>query len=390
MKRRIGILTSGGDCPGLNMAIKTVVSHATLTYDWEVLGIPYATQGLLEAKGNILDSHGLDLHGIDPLLNMGGTILGSINKGDALAQAKQILAGYQALELDALIAIGGDGSLAILGELARQGNWNLVAIPKTIDNDVAFTERSVGFDTAVNTVTDALNRLTFTAASHDRVMVVEVMGRTAGHLALQAGIAGGADVILIPEIPYSLTKVCQHLKQTRDKWKRKFALIVVAEGAKTETGEISYYTDSLGEVRLRGIGQYITEQIPACSGEQLDTRLTILGHVQRGGIPSAWDRIMAAAFGKAAVDLVAQAHFGRMVAWRNGGVVGVPLELVISRSPTLVSLQSSLVQTARALGIYVGENQFSRSGNGRLSPRSYSLLADPCAINITEESLSTS
>ena len=356
MGKRIGILTSGGDCPGLNMVIRTVVSHATLTYDWEVLGIPYATQGLLEHKASTLNLCGLNLHGIDPLLSMGGTILGSINKGDTQAQAKDIIAGYEALELDALIAIGGDGSLTILRELASQGNWNLVAIPKTIDNDVAFTERSIGFDTAVNTVTDALNRLTFTAASHDRVMVVEVMGRTAGHLALQAGIAGGADVILIPEIPYSLTKVCQKLRELRDHRKRKFAVIVVAEGAKTVTGEISCYTDSLGEVRLRGIGQYITEQLPVCSPERLDTRLTILGHVQRGGIPSAWDRIMAAAFAKAAIDLVAQEQFDRMVAWRNGEVVSIPLEMVINQSPSLVTPQSCFVQTARSLGIYVGES----------------------------------
>ncbi len=356
MGKRIGILTSGGDCPGLNMAIRAVVSHAKLTYDWDVVGIPYATQGLLKCKANILNLHGLDLHGIDPLLSMGGTILGSVNKGDTLAQAEQILAGYQALDLDALIAIGGDGSLAILRELANQGNWNLVAIPKTIDNDVAFTDRSIGFDTAVNTITDALNRLTFTAASHDRVMVVEVMGRTAGHLALQAGIAGGADVILIPEIPYSLAQICQHLKETRDKWKRKFALIVVAEGTKTEAGKTSYYTDSLGEVRLQGIGQYITEQISVCSGEPVDTRLTILGHVQRGGIPSAWDRILAAAFAKTAINLVAQEQFDRMVAWHNGQVTSVPLELVISQSPSLVAPQSDFVQTARSLGIYVGES----------------------------------
>ena len=356
MGKRIGILTSGGDCPGLNMIIRTVVSHATLTYDWQVIGIPYATQGLLEHKAITLNLHGLDLHGIDPLLSMGGTILGSTNKGDTLAQAEQIFAGYQALDLDALIVIGGDGSLAILRELANQGNWPIVAIPKTIDNDVAFTERSVGFDTAVNTVVDALNRLTCTAASHDRVMVVEVMGRTAGHLALQAGIAGGADVILIPEIPYSLPKICQKLSELRAHWQRKFALIIVAEGAKTETGEISCYTDSLGEVRLRGIGQYITEQIPACSPERVETRLTILGHVQRGGIPSAGDRLIAAAFGKAAIDLVAQEQFERMVAWHNGEVISVPLELVISQSPSLVVPDSVFVQTARSLGIYVGES----------------------------------
>ncbi len=178
IQKRLGILTSGGDCPGLNAVIRAVVSHATLTYGWQVVGIPYATRGLLEVKAIPLSLHGLDLRGIDPLLSMGGTILGSINKGDTLAHVDEIMAGYEALELDALIGIGGDGSLAILNQLQNQGNWQFIAIPKTIDNDVALTERVVGFDTAVNTVVDALNRLTFTASSHDRVMIVEVMGRT--------------------------------------------------------------------------------------------------------------------------------------------------------------------------------------------------------------------
>ena len=199
MKKRIGILTSGGDCPGLNCVIRAAVSHATRTYDWQVVGIPYATQGLLERKTVPLSIHGWDLRGIDPLLNMGGTVLGSINKGDTLAHADEILAGYKAIALDALIIVGGDGSLDIIHQLSVLGNWNLIAIPKTIDHDVAFTERAIGFDTAVNTIVDAINRLIFTAASHDRVMIIEVMGRNAGHLALHSGIAGGADVILIPE-----------------------------------------------------------------------------------------------------------------------------------------------------------------------------------------------
>lgn len=358
MTKRIGILTSGGDCPGLNMAIRAVVCHATSAYGWEVLGIPYATQGLLERKAIALNLHGLDLHGIDPLLSMGGTILGSTNKGDTLARIDELDASYRALGLDALIVIGGDGSLTILREVARKGGWNLVGIPKTIDNDVALTERAIGFDTAVNTVTDALTRLTYTAASHDRVMVVEVMGRTAGHLALNSGIAGGADAILIPEIPYSVPKLCQKLQELRDKWGRKFALVVVAEGAKTAEGALSCYTDSLGEVRLRGIGQYITEQIPACSSTPIETRLTILGHVQRGGIPSAGDRALAAAFGTAAVDLVAREQFDRMVAWQNGEVVSVPLEAVIAQSPALVDPNGCLVQTARDLDIYIGENEY--------------------------------
>ncbi|MUG99076.1 ATP-dependent 6-phosphofructokinase [Scytonema sp. UIC 10036] len=355
-RKRIGILTSGGDCPGLNAVIRAVVSHATLTYNWEVLGISYATQGLLEGKAMALTMHGLDLRGIDPLLSMGGTILGTINKGDTLARASEIIAGYEALELDALIGIGGDGSINILHNLACQGNWNFVAIPKTIDNDVALTERSVGFDTAVNTITDALNRLTFTAASHDRVMIVEVMGRKAGHLALQAGIAGGADVILIPEIPYSIENVCKHLDQLRDRWGRKFAIIVVAEGIEPIKPSFDCSDRELCKPTPDcGIGQYIADQIAHCSTKKIETRVSVLGHIQRGGIPCALDRLVATAFGKAAVDLVAQGQFDQMVAWQNGQVVAVPLQQVILQSPAPVNTESYLVETARALGIYVGE-----------------------------------
>jgi ATP-dependent phosphofructokinase / diphosphate-dependent phosphofructokinase len=354
-RKRIGILTSGGDCPGLNAVIRAVVNHATLTFGWEVLGIPYATEGLLERKASVLNLHGLDLHGIDPLLGMGGTILGSINRGDTLEHAHEIIAGYQALGLDALIAIGGDGSLAILRDLAHKGNWNLVGIPKTIDNDLALTERAIGFDTAVNTITDALNRLTYTAASHDRVMLVEVMGRAAGHLALHAGIAGGADVILIPEIPYSIANLCQKIAELRDKWGRRFAIVVVAEGVTTETGTTSVYTDSLGQVCLRGIGQYIAEQVAHWSASKIDTKVTVLGHVQRGGMPSAIDRIIATAFGKAAVDLIAQGQYDQMVTWQRGEVVNIPLEDVLRQSPSPVNPNDFLVQTARALGVYIGE-----------------------------------
>ncbi len=348
MQGKLGILTSGGDCPGLNAVIRAVVSHATLTYGYQVVGIPYATQGLLDHKAMPLNIHGLDLRGIDPLLCMGGTILGSINQGNTLARIDEVLEGYQALELDALIGIGGDGSLKILHQLARQGNWQLIAIPKTIDNDVALTERAVGFDTATNTITDALNRLMFTAASHDRVMVVEVMGREAGHLALQAGIAGGADAILLPEIPYSIDALCQHLTELRDRWGRRFAIVVTAEG-----------TDPVQDVDVIshptcGIGQYIGEAIGHCSPIPLDIRVSVLGHIQRGGIPSALDRLVASAFGKVAVDLIAQGQTQQMVAWQNGQVVGVPLEAVVAQSPLLVDPTSYLVQTASSLGIYVG------------------------------------
>lgn len=359
-QKRIGILTSGGDCPGLNAVIRAVVSHATLTYNWEVVGIPYATQGLQGRKSVALNVNGLEQHGIDPLLSMGGTILGSINKGNTKEQAEEIIKGYYDLGLDALIAIGGEGSLAILSKLAEKGGWKMVGVPKTIDNDVPFTERSVGFDTAVNTITDAMYRLAFTAASHDRVMVVEVMGREVGHLALHAGIAGGADVILIPEIPYSIDSICRKITELRDRWGRRFSLIVVAEGAKTAEGEFRSYTDALGEVRLRGIGEYIADQVAKCSGAE--ARVTVLGHVQRGGVPSALDRLIATGFGKAAVDLVAGENFGQMVAWCNGTVCYVPLTEVFAHSPMPVDPQGFLLQTARSLGVYVGELETDGSG----------------------------
>jgi 6-phosphofructokinase len=353
MKKRIGILTSGGDCPGLNCVIRAVVSHATRTYDWEVVGIPYATQGLLERKTVPLSIHGWDLRGIDPLLSMGGTILGSISKGDTLAHANKILAGYQAIAIDALIAISGNGSLNIIHQLAVLGHWNLIAIPKTIDHDVAFTERSIGFDTALNTIVDAINRLIFTAASHDRVMIIEVMGRSTGHLALYSGIAGGADVILIPEVPYTIRGICHHLTELRDRWQKKFAIIVVAEGISTCLEDAN--NPSISTNTKYGQGQYIAEKIANCSHHLIDTRVSVLGHIQRGGIPSALDRLTASMFGKVAVDLIAQNKYDQMLAWQNGKVATFPIQDVIAKNPSLVNPQGDLVQTARSLGIYIGE-----------------------------------
>jgi 6-phosphofructokinase 1 len=353
MKKRIGILTSGGDCPGLNCVIRAVVSHATRTYDWEVVGIPYATQGLLERKTVPLSIHGWDLRGIDPLLSMGGTILGSLSKGDTLAHANEILAGYQAIAIDALIAISGNGSLNIIHQLAVLGHWNLIAIPKTIDHDVAFTERSIGFDTALNTIVDAINRLIFTAASHDRVMIIEVMGRSTGHLALYSGIAGGADVILIPEVPYTIRGICHHLTELRDRWQKKFAIIVVSEGISTCLEDAN--NPSISTNTKYGQGQYIAEKIANCSHHLIDTRVSVLGHIQRGGIPSALDRLTASMFGKVAVDLIAQNKYDQMLAWQNGKVVTFPIQDVIAKNPSLVNPQGDLVQTARSLGIYIGE-----------------------------------
>ena len=350
--KRLGILTSGGDCPGLNAVIRAVLTYAIETHKWEVVGIPYSTQGLAKRQSIPLNTQTLKFRGIDPLLSTGGTILKSINKG--FSEEEEILAGYRDLDLDALIAIGGDGSLAILRGLATKGGWNLVGVPKTIDNDVALTERSVGFDTAVNTVTEAIEKLGFTASSHDRVMVVEVMGRTAGHLALNAGIAGGADAILIPEITYSIEQVCQKINRVREFFDRHYAIVVVAEGAQTSTGESQTYTDHLGEVRLRGIGEYVAEQICQVSDQELESRVMVLGHIQRGGSPSAFDRLLASEFGKTAVDLVAQQHYDSMVAWQCGKVTSVSLGDVIAKGAVLVNPNDSLAQIARALGIYIG------------------------------------
>ncbi len=354
-RKRLGILTSGGDCPGLNAVIRAVLAHAILTHNWEVVGIPYGSQGLVERQSIPLDAQTLDFRGIDPLLSTGGTILKSINKEYPGEKEDDIIAGYRDLGLDGLIAIGGDGSLAILRQYAQKGGWNLVGVPKTIDNDVALTERSVGFDTAVNTVTEALEKLSFTASSHDRVMVVEVMGRTAGHLALHAGIAGGADAILIPEIPYSIEKVCEKINRVREFLGRHYAIVIVAEGAQTPVGESRTYTDALGEVRLRGIGEYVADQICHVSGKELEARVMVLGHIQRGGAPSAFDRLLATEFGKAAVDLVAQQQHDRMVAWQCGKVTSVSLGDVIAKKTVLVNPNGSLVQTAMAIGTYVGE-----------------------------------
>ncbi len=354
-RKRLGILTSGGDCPGLNAVIRAVAAHAILTHNWELIGIPYGSQGLSERQSIPINAQTLDFKGIDPLLGTGGTILKSISKGYPEEQEDKIIAGYHDLGLDALIAIGGDGSLAILRQRAQKGGWNLVGVPKTIDNDVAFTERSVGFDTAVSTVTEAIEKLSFTASSHDRVMVVEVMGRTAGHLALHAGIAGGADAILIPEIPYSIEKICTTINQIQEILGRHFAIVVVAEGAQTPDGESRTYTDALGEVRLRGIGEYVADRICLASNKELEARVTVLGHVQRGGTPTAFDRLLATQFGKAAVDLVASEQYDRMVAYQCGKVTSVPLSDVIAKGTMLLTPNDSLVQTAQAIGIYVGE-----------------------------------
>lgn len=356
--KRIGILTSGGDCAGLNAVIRAVTRRAMGTYGWEVLGICRATQGLMSRPPQVLN---LDFDQVDPMLTSGGTMLGTTNRGNPFAfpmsdgslrdRSDEILEGYHQLGLDALIGVGGDGSLAILRKIALQGNLNFVGIPKTIDNDVGITERSIGFDTAVNIATEALDRLHFTAASHDRVMIVEVMGRDAGHIAISAGIAGGADVILIPEIPYTVENVCRHI-QDRQARGQHFSVVIVSEAVCTETGEVVQWSDFHGESRLGGIGQYLANRIAACSGAE--TRVTVLGHTQRGGIPSPLDRLIASAFGVAAVDLIAAEKYDQMVTWQNRQVLSVPIAEAIGQYQA-VDPKGSLVKTARGLGICLGD-----------------------------------
>jgi 6-phosphofructokinase 1 len=382
--KRIGILTSGGDCPGLNAVIRAVVKCANRR-GWDVIGIPYSTDGLIhitEGRYNLEDlvlrEHGYDipgiLQGLDILQFLSGSILGSLNKGhpeDSEAVAK-ILEGYQRLNLDCLIAIGGDGSLDIMYDLAQRGGWNLIGIPKTIDNDVPFTEKSIGFNTAVQTVTSALYDLTFTAASHDRVMVVEVMGRDAGHLALHAGIAGGADVILIPELvpdlnPVIIRQICQEIAAMRRRG-RKFALLVVAEGVRGVGGDKVHL---VGEHLAQLVAQHSTQLCQTgdayyCDMDKVETRATVLGHIQRSGTPTASDRLLASAFGRKAIDLIDEGRFSRLVVWEAGRVRSKDLSEVISIvrechrrgiCPGPVETDSTMVKVARSMGIYVGDPQ---------------------------------
>ena len=356
--KRIGILTSGGDCAGLNAAIRAVVLHATGRYGWQVIGVLNGTAGLLtrpvEARALLPAEMGGDL------LRRGGTILGTTNKGDPFAypmpdgrvidRSDEVIEGYRMLNLEGLIVAGGDGSLQILRKLALKGHIPLVGIPKTIDDDLGLTEVSIGHATAVDTATDALDHLQPTAASHSRVMVLEVMGRDAGHIALSAGIAGGADVILVPEIPYSFAKVAAKIESLKGEG-RNFALVVVAEAVKTESGDPVMKTHGSGGAGYGGIGHYIADRIAKLTGAE--TRVTVLGHIQRGGQPDARDRILASAFGVRAVDLLAEGRYDRMVAWRERKVADVPIQEAIKHYKT-VEAEGALAQTALGLGICLG------------------------------------
>lgn len=357
--KTIGVLTSGGDCAGLNAVIRAVVARAVLGFGWRVVGIHQGTQGLLRRPVACTE---LDLRNANPAMaRMAGTILGTTNHGDPFAfpmpdgslkdRSEEVLEGVRLLGLDALIGIGGDGSMAILRHLAQQGAISFVGIPKTIDNDVGATETSVGYDTAVMVATEAIDRLQPTAASHDRVMVLEVMGRDSGHIALAAGIAGGADVILVPEIPYSIDVVAAHITKLR-RGAHNFAIVVVAEAVRDNTGAPVQRQHAPGNLTYGGVGHVIGEALARMTGAE--TRVTVLGHVQRGGQPTWDDRLIASAFGVHAVDLVAAGTFDRLVVWQNRRVVDVPLTEAFD--PThMLGADDTLVHTARGLGICLGD-----------------------------------
>lgn len=359
--RRIGVLTGGGDAPGLNAVIRAVVKTAVNEYGWEVLGIQDGYEGLLFQRKPRL----LTLDDVRGILPRGGTILGTTNRGNPFAYRVEVdgrvevrdlsrdaLARIRELEMDALVVIGGDGSLSIALELFHMGA-PVVGIPKTIDNDLDATDVTFGFDTALTTATDALDKLHTTAESHHRVMILEVMGRNAGWIALHAGLAGGADVILIPEIPFRLESVCESIAR-RESAGRKFSLIVVAEGAMPRDGSQVY--QEIGEPgglpRLGGISSHLARMIRERSPREV--RVTVLGHLQRGGSPTPFDRLLGTRFGAAAVRLIAEGGIGKMVALRTPHIVPVDLAEAV-RSPKRVAPDGELARTARGLGISLGE-----------------------------------
>ena len=355
----LGVLTSGGDCAGLNAVIRAVVTRAVQGYGWRVLGIRQGTQGLLRRP---VDFAVLDPRGANPAMaRMAGTILGTTNRGDPFAypmpdgslldRSEEVIEGARLLGLDALIGIGGDGSMAILRHLAQQGGISFVGVPKTIDNDVGGTESAVGYHTAVMVAAEAVDRLQPTAASHDRVMILEVMGRDSGQIALAAGIAGGADVILVPEIPYNIDIVAAHIRKLRQT-AHNFAIVVVSEAVRDHTGQRVQHQHMLGSATYGGVGHVLGDTLARMTGAE--TRVTVLGHVQRGGQPTWDDRLVASAFGVHAVDLVAEGKFDRMVAWQNGRVVDLPLTSAFDPALRLVS-DDTLVRTARGLGICLGD-----------------------------------
>ena len=354
--KKIGILTSGGDCAGLNAVVASVIK-ASSHYGWEVYGIHDGTDGLTERP---LSYELLTLQNFadTPWPRISGSYLGSLNKGVKMESqaemSRRFGEGVKELGLDAVIVVGGDGSMNIVSNYCKHAGVKMIGIPKTIDNDTPLTQYSVGFDTACQVCTDALDSLETTARSHHRALILEVMGRDAGHLAIQSALAGFADVCLVPEIPYKLEGIINKLEEVK-KSGRTHALIVVSEGVKTESGEqVSSAKNLVGEKINGGIGEYLSGLINQ-SYHGFQTRVTRLGHVQRSGNPTAFDRILAAIFGAKAVALLAEGKTDLMVGFSNGKIESYPLEEVVACGTSMLDKNSAHVKAAHALGIYVGE-----------------------------------
>ena len=363
MIKKIGILTGGGDCPGLNAVIRAVVKGAIREFGWSCFGIHDGYDGLIHGKGRMLDSSS-----VSNILPIGGTILGTSNTANPFEYAsmrrgklvKEDLSG-QAMgwvkkwKLDALVAIGGDGTLSIARRMQKLG-LKVVGIPKTIDNDLSSTDITFGHDTATQIISDAIDRLDTTAQSHHRAIVVEVMGRYAGWLALHGGLSGGGDVILIPEIPFSMDAVIRAIELRTDIG-RRFSIVVVAEGARERGKGLVVrrrIESSPDPIRLGGIGQTVADEIERRTG--ISSRIVVLGHLQRGGTPTAFDRILATRFGSHAVHLLRRGRFGRMVALRNGRISDVPIEDAVKKLK-LVPRKHSLLESARSIGTSFGDER---------------------------------
>ena len=360
-KERIAVLTGGGDCPGLNAVIRAVAKKAMIEYGMEVIGVEDGYEGMMEDRFRVL--HYGDVSGI---LTLGGTILGTSNKANPYRcpvqkngqlefedVSRRAIRNLKRVRAKCLVCIGGDGTLSIAHRLQTDG-VRIVGVPKTIDNDLRGTDVTFGFDSAVAVATDGIDRVHSTAQSHHRVMIVEVMGRTAGWIALHAGIASGGDIILIPEIPYSidviLNKVCDRAKRGK-----RFSIVVIAEGAKPKGGNVvvqRIVKESTDPVRLGGIGFVLGEQIEKFSG--LEARVVVMGHLQRGGSPTAFDRVLATSLGAKAMDLVATGNCGYMVGVRGGKMVKVPLQEV-AKGPRTVPANHPLVAVARSVGTCFGD-----------------------------------
>jgi len=359
--RTIGICTGGGDCPGLNAVIRAAVKTAILKYNWRVIGVRDGFDGLIWPAEKTMP---LDMNSVSGILPRGGTILGTTNRGDPFKYkisegdtevvrdfSDDVIRNAQAIGMDALIVVGGDGTQKI-GLGLHQKGLKVVGVPKTIDNDLSATEITFGFDTALHTCTDAVDKIHTTAVSHHRIMVIEVMGRDAGWIALETGLAGGSHVILIPEIPYTIEKVCNFVAD-RTRAGKKFTIIVVAEGVKLPEDLGHKFDHEKRQVQRGGsVGNLLGDAIGR--GARRETRVTVLGHVQRGGSPSPFDRILSTRFGVAAVELIAKGGFGKMVALRDTKVVAVPISDAIGKMKA-VDPEGELVQTARAIGVSFGD-----------------------------------